>query len=375
MSSSTANKKSVLFVIYQTGVKGNGGVQSITNIIKEISADNSIYILTQMQTEFNIIWEKAGAKVIYRKPNKIHHLNILLHNLFLFFLLRKLKVNIVHCNDIQSLVCSFAGSFNKKMIFNMRAVKGPSDTYSRTWAFVLKYVDHTIVLSRDMMNRVQSHFPIVENKISYSYSVIDFDKFKSSKLEDDFYHKNNLNPDVNYIGVVGRFEDDKQQNLFLSKCVTKFDSEFRSKNHMLLIGDFKPSENPFAQECLEIIENNELEKFVTIINFQNNIQDWYNLFEVTVVPSKVEGLARCMIESLSCGTPVVSFDVSSSKEILLDNGCGVVVEQNDFEKLYKELDDLMCDDSKRLAYADKAEQTSRRLFCLKEVVQAYLDKY
>ncbi len=375
MSSLTSTKKSVLFVIYQTGIKGNGGVQSVTNIIKEIAPQNNIYILTQMETDFNTIWANAGARVIYRKPNKSHYINILLHNIYLFFLLRKLKVSIVHCNDIQSLVCSFLGSYSSKLIFNMRAVKGPKETYTKTWSFVLNYVDHIIVLSKDMMLRVIDHFPVVKNKISFSYSIIDFNKFKKKDLPTDFFIKNGLDPRRNYIGVVGRFQEDKQQNLFLKNCVAKLDKDFRNQNHFLLIGDFNPKENSFAKECLDIIKNEHLSENVTVIDFQDFIEYWYNLFTITIVPSKAEGLARCMIESLSCETPVVSFDVSSAKEILEDGNCGKVIPQNDFEKMNEVIINLVLstDELEKMAYNGRELMKSK--FSTESVVKEYIKYY
>ena len=61
-----------------------------------------------------------------------------------------------------------------------------------------------------------------------------------------------------------------------------------------------------------------------------------------------EGLARAMIEALSSGTPVVSFDVCSARAVL-GEGCGVVVEAQDFEGLARVLSELIDDPERRAA--------------------------
>ena len=48
MSSNHPRKRKVLFVIYQTGVKGNGGVQSITKILEGISSEFELHIMVKI---------------------------------------------------------------------------------------------------------------------------------------------------------------------------------------------------------------------------------------------------------------------------------------------------------------------------------------
>jgi len=68
-----------------------------------------------------------------------------------------------------------------------------------------------------------------------------------------------------------------------------------------------------------------------------------------------------MIESLACGTPVVSFDVCSAREILVQYNCGRVVPQGDYAGLVRELATLARNTFLRNALGVHGSQTAREL--------------
>ncbi len=368
--------KSILFIIYQTGVKGNGGVQSVTNVIQELASKHTVYVLTQSNSNFNLKWENAGATVVVKREKKNKLYNLVFRNLYVFFLLKRINVSTVHCNDIQSLMASFLGvklSF-KKLIFNKRAVKPEGATYPRSWNIVLPFVDHVIVLSKDMMHRVVKHFPVVKDKISYTYSIVDFNKFKPLD-KNQLKEKLNLPSNKLIFGIVGRFEHIKQQDLFIEKCVATLPLEIKQKVMFYLIGDFEPVTNAYAKKCQDLVHANQLESLVQLLPYQARVEEWYNVFDWSLVVSDREGLARCMIESLSCGVPVISFDVSSAKEILEEARCGIVVKANDFNKFKNIIIEAVNNQFPYTEFKEKAVPLTRKLLSLENVVKQYEAHY
>ena len=69
-----------------------------------------------------------------------------------------------------------------------------------------------------------------------------------------------------------------------------------------------------------------------------------------------------MIESLACGTPVISFDVTSAREVLEQYDCGRVVEQGNYQSLFAELERLAFDSEQLELMGDRGAEMAKRLF-------------
>ena len=82
-----------------------------------------------------------------------------------------------------------------------------------------------------------------------------------------------------------------------------------------------------------------------------------------------------MIESLACGTPVVSFDVCSAREVLEAHACGIVVPQGDHAGLAAALAALGRDPARRRALGERGARAARELFDPERMMAAYRELY
>ena len=67
-------------------------------------------------------------------------------------------------------------------------------------------------------------------------------------------------------------------------------------------------------------------------NNQHELAEIYSAADVFVNPTREDTFPTVNIEALACGTPVITFDIGGSPEIL-DDFCGMVVENNDISSL------------------------------------------
>ena len=84
-----------------------------------------------------------------------------------------------------------------------------------------------------------------------------------------------------------------------------------------------------------------------------NMQDYFQNASVFALTSQSEGFSLVLVEAMSFGLPVVSFDIPAAKEILSEGG-GLLVRQGDVCDFAEKLDLLMTDVDLRRKTGDKA---------------------
>src|SRR5208282_679085 len=99
--------------------------------------------------------------------------------------------------------------------------------------------------------------------------------------------------------------------------------------HLYLIGD-----GPLQRELTAQTEVGGLFKHVTFVGpkLHDELADWYRAADLTVLPSRSEGLPNVLRESLACGTPFVASDVGGICEIG-DESCSILVAPDDPQRL------------------------------------------
>ncbi|QDV42303.1 Putative glycosyltransferase EpsD [Stieleria neptunia] len=371
----------VAFCIYHGPHQANGGLESITQILTRFRRIRPV-VLTDRESDFSARWRKAGIEVIrfggrQRQAKGIWRAGGLVAETRDFFRwIKRCDADVVHCNDIQSLrQVAFATRLaGKKLVFNLRNLKPPGQRYGWKWR-VVDLVDEIIVLSDEMGDGVKARLlrgherrkPLVRS----IYSIVPSSPGGVAPSR-ELRHELGIREDEFAIGYVGAFNQRKQQLPFLETGAPAILGRVPHAKFYFL-GDFAPSADDYAASCLHAAERIG-GNAVRFVGFASDVATWYNAFDLVIVGSANEGLARCMIESLSTGTPVVSFDVCSAREILETHRCGRVVAQSDYDAMADAVAELS-DETHRREVAERAIDTARDLFEATTIIRQYEDVY
>jgi len=92
---------------------------------------------------------------------------------------------------------------------------------------------------------------------------------------------------------------------------------------------------------------------VGMIKDTDELVSLYNLADLTVVPSLEENLSCVIMESLSCGTPVVAFDIGGNADMVEHKVNGYLAREKDCHDLAEGIAWTLSQDKEKLSEASR----------------------
>ncbi len=179
--------------------------------------------------------------------------------------------------------------------------------------------------------------------------------------------KESIEDNCDFIVCAGRMNDDIKQ---FDKLILAYARSILPKNNikLLLLGDGS--------------NKKELEKLVESLNLKNNIVfkgqvnnpfAYFSKAKYLVLSSKFEGLPMVILESLASGTPVIAFNCPSGpSEIIIDKHNGLLIENQNFEKLVVGMNEMLTNNSLYM-YCKNNSKESIKKFSLENIGNQWLD--
>jgi glycosyltransferase involved in cell wall biosynthesis len=360
----------VVFVILQTGALANGGVQSITEVMRRLKTHRPI-VLTNLDSDLSQAWRAYGIEVqvvaeqasaglkrdlagtlrTYRRYHRV-----------LRDILDTSGARLVHANDPLAFQLSVTGAKLRRarIALNLRDTLDPGRRAPKLkYRAMFAAADHVFYLSADLAERWRGVAPNAKRACSVTYSIVDLERFPPSSLP---YGRSPV------VLVPGVFRPKKGQLEFIRRVVPSLAA---ARIETWFAGDFAPESDAYAAACAEAAQ--PLADHVRFLGYRTDVPDLLRSANVVAVPSRHEGLMRGMIEAMSCGRPVVSFDVCSASEMLEDKaaGAGVVLPLGDYDGMAKALVRYGTDRDLQVAAGRAGNAAARDLFDADTVVERY----
>jgi len=187
-------------------------------------------------------------------------------------------------------------------------------------------------LSRLVLKRKENTFKKIENLTVIGLSRWIFNCSKESSLLKNRPHINLPNPiNTNIFRPIDKRFAKNLWDFPVNKKMVLFGAIKGSKDLNKGFNELANALNVVGYENIELVvfgssEPQNPPKFRFKTHYVGRLSDdvslvsLYNACDVTVVPSLQENLSNTVMESLSCGTPVVAFDVGGNKD-MIDHLC------------------------------------------------------
>jgi len=112
-----------------------------------------------------------------------------------------------------------------------------------------------------------------------------------------------------------------------------------------------------------------------MITFLGHVEDVRSLLactDVLAMPSREEGMPRCVLEAMAMGVPCVATNVGGTPEVIVDGESGLVAEFGDLQGFGERLLKLVRDTALRRSIADAARQRVVERFSMELIAGKYL---
>lgn len=336
--------KKLLFMIFTP--RFSGAEVIIKNLIEHNSLINSYSLVSQDYKDSicpNMFRSKYIGTLNRESNNRILIFLKITYNVLgltktLFLLHREHKFDIIYANNITlasyailSRVLFYLFFPQVEFIWHNHNINYLNSVWDKKIEKVLsKIFSKTIVVSKAVYKNM-SH----TNSLRVLYNGIDTDLFKIDyEIKKKLKAQHSLEDKI-IIGVFGTISNHKGQIQLIhafKKIAKNFDSV-----HLLIIGSFETEE--IRERVYEFARNLGKEK-ITILNYVENIYDYYSLIDILVNNTSntlSEPLGTTILEGMATENIVVASETGGTPEIIEDGINGFMFKPDNIIELEKKL--------------------------------------
>lgn len=313
------------------------------NYIKQCG--NNVYLLDNISIGKMHKIYKNVKKIMLEKKYDIIHCHLLNISFLYFFAAKKynVKVRIIH---------SHATKYAEKKI---RAIRN----------MLLGKIGLLLSNKKFSCSNLAGKFLYKQKKYVLVNNAIELKKYKfNEKKRKEIRKKYNVNDEV-IIGHIGRFSEQKNHR-FLIELLEKLNIRYPNKYKMMLIGD-----GHLYDEIINNAKQKNVYDNIIFIKNINNTCDYYNAFDIFVLPSFFEGLPVVGIEAQANGLPCI-FSNAITNEVKINENViflpindtkewSNIIEENRYKRCVK-LSNKIIDDYDIEVQAKKLEEEYKKSF-------------
>jgi len=94
-------------------------------------------------------------------------------------------------------------------------------------------------------------------------------------------------------------------------------------------------------------------------------------FDALVLPSKLEGIPRCVLEAMAAGVPVLATDIPGNRDVVLDRISGLLFQVGDHDGLAGLLGTMLSDAGLRASIVEAGQRLVRASYSAQAMAEAY----
>lgn len=301
-------------------------VANICNQMKANGEEVFLLIVNDLTDDklLNTLDSKINVKLLKRKVGSKDKISPLVQ---VAKYINENKIDVVHCNSFNApelLVLSKIINPRCKIVSTIHGVGQFKKTGKFRIALKNWICDQFIGISDVVKNDIVQA-GIKEGKVRRIYNGIDVKKYECAQ-------KKLFDADHIVIGCIARIMPSLKGQDILLRAAYKLKKQFPHIKVIFAGGVAEEQKNEY-KELQEYVKNNDLSANVTFLGSVDDIPAFLNTIDICVVPSRSEGFGLALVEALSMGVPCVASNIEGPKEIIGNEGIGMMFEPENSEDL------------------------------------------
>jgi glycosyltransferase involved in cell wall biosynthesis len=114
---------------------------------------------------------------------------------------------------------------------------------------------------------------------------------------------------------------------------------------------------------------------VVLLPFTDDVRPLYDLLEVALLPSRIEGMSQALLEAMALSKPVIASAAAGNRDLITNGVDGLLVDPLDPTRWAQAITQLLSDSERAARMAAAARDTARNTYPLERTVQATAELY
>ena len=316
---------------------GIGGAETGCRHVADYVAEHCDFssVLTSGGSQINLFNNKVK---IFRWPVSKNLIMILINIFFIFFLIKKNRINIVHARSRGPawsclIACKISGA---KFVTTFHGTYNFNSSIKKYYNSIMVKSDIVITGSNFILDHIKSNYEttklvrLVKRGIDENY----FDPFNVENAEKEKIRKEMGFSDQNFLVLLpGRLTNWKGQKIFIEAANFLKMQDKLSNIFFIILGDSQ-GRNSYVTELHSLISKYKLVDKVRIIKPMNNMPLAYSFVNLVVSASiEPEAFGRVSIEAQAMQKPILASSIGGSIETIIEGETGWLFNASSVEDL------------------------------------------
>ena len=316
---------------------GIGGAETGCRHVADYVAEHCDFssVLTSGGSQINLFNNKVK---IFRWPVSKNLIMILINIFFIFFLIKKNKINIVHARSRgPAWSCMIACKISRvKFVTTFHGTYNFNSSIKKYYNSIMVKSDVVITGSNFILDHIQSNYEttksvqLVRRGIDENY----FDPFNVESSEKEKIRKDMGFSEQNFLVLLpGRLTNWKGQKIFIEAANFLKMQDKLSNIFFIILGDSQ-GRSSYETELHNLISKYKLVDKVRIIKPMNNMPLAYSFVNLVVSASiEPEAFGRISIEAQAMQKPILASSIGGSIETIIQGETGWLFKASSVEDL------------------------------------------